>query len=188
MGFGLVVSQHWAATGRCCSFSWWCKHSLPISTSQPCDTGNIQKKLTDNSEGGRWPERAMLQQGQRPGSGAEKRGRLQARMTAGSANGHPGGRRGAAHSVAADSCFPGRRAAAGPWSPVQAGLSPPGQPEEPGQWAVQNGQFTPKDLAVLAPWSPREVKCRRSEDLRSNRAANYLQRETAVAFKIVTGL
>ncbi|XP_029078755.1 sperm-associated antigen 1 [Monodon monoceros] len=120
--------------------------------AEPRAMGNIQKKLTGKSEGGRRPQRGAPRRGRAPEAGADKRDRPRAPATAGGSNGPPGG---------------GRR----PVGP--AGL------KSQGNELFKNGQFAEAALrysAVIAQLEP--AGSGNADDLSilySNRAACYLK-------------
>ncbi|KAJ8781439.1 hypothetical protein J1605_007883 [Eschrichtius robustus] len=123
--------------------------------------GNIQKKLTGKSEGGRRPERGAPRRGRAPEAGADKRDRPRAPATAGGASGHPGGGRGAGDPAA--SAPPGPGASPGPGAPpptapaVQVG---PAGLKSQGNELFKNGQFAEAALrysAAIAQLEPAEA-------------------------------
>ncbi|XP_036686649.1 sperm-associated antigen 1 [Balaenoptera musculus] len=123
--------------------------------AEPRAMGNIQKKLTGKSEGGRRPETGAPRRGRAPEAGADKRDRPRAPATAGGASGHPGGGRGAGDPV-------------GP-----AGL------KSQGNELFKNGQFAEAALRYSAAIAQLEPAGSGSADdlsiLYSNRAACYLK-------------
>lgn len=105
--------------------------------------GNIQKKLTSKSEGGKKPERGAQRGSRALGIGADKRGRSRAPATVGGAIGHPGGERGAGDHVAAN-------ASPGPGAPPPAiPVSPTGLKSQ-GNELFKNGQFAEAALKYSA--------------------------------------
>ncbi|XP_077023468.1 sperm-associated antigen 1 [Tamandua tetradactyla] len=132
---------------------------------KPRAMGNIQKKLS--REGGKRPERGAPWRERVPGPGADKLGRPRAPATAGGANGHPGGGRGAG-DPAAPACTP---APVAPRAP--AGL------KSQGNELFKNGQFAEAALKYSAAIDQLEPAGSESADdlsiLYSNRAACYLK-------------
>ncbi|XP_032982627.1 sperm-associated antigen 1 isoform X1 [Rhinolophus ferrumequinum] len=142
--------------------------------SEPRAMGNIQKKLTGKSEGGKRPERGAQRRSRAPGVGADKRGRPRALATTGGANGHPGGGRGAGDPVAAN-------ASPGPGAPSPAPRVPvsPAGLKSQGNELFKNGQFAEAALKYSAAIAQLEPAGSGSADdlsiLYSNRAACYLK-------------
>ncbi|XP_026987310.1 sperm-associated antigen 1 isoform X3 [Sagmatias obliquidens] len=142
--------------------------------------GNIQKKLTGKSEGGRRPQRGAPRRGRAPEAGADKRDRPRAPATAGGSNGHPGGGRRSGGPAA--SAPPGPGASPGPGAPPApapaAPLGPAGLKSQ-GNELFKNGQFAEAALrysAVIAQLEP--AGSGNADDLSilySNRAACYLK-------------
>ncbi|KAJ8785138.1 hypothetical protein J1605_007694 [Eschrichtius robustus] len=164
-------------------------HPLPTEAAEPAPAGraaepramgNIQKKLTGKSEGGRRPERGAPRRGRAPEAGADKRDRPRAPATAGGASGHPGGGRGAGDPAA--SAPPGPGASPGPGAPpptapaVQVG---PAGLKSQGNELFKNGQFAEAALRYSAAIAQLEPAGSGSADdlsiLYSNRAACYLK-------------
>ncbi|XP_053064384.1 sperm-associated antigen 1 isoform X3 [Acinonyx jubatus] len=137
------------------------------SAAEPCAMGNIQKKLTGKSEGGKRSERGAPRRGRSPGAGADKRGRPRASAAAaeGGASRHPGGGRGAGDPTAA------------PPSPA-APLGPAGLKSQ-GNELFRSGQFPEATLKYSAAIAQLEPAGSGSADdlsiLYSNRAACYLK-------------
>ncbi|XP_040350052.1 sperm-associated antigen 1 isoform X4 [Herpailurus yagouaroundi] len=137
------------------------------SAAEPCAMGNIQKKLTGKSEGGKRSERGAPRRGRSPGAGADKRGRPRASAAAaeGGASRHPGGGRGAGDPTAA------------PPSPP-APLGPAGLKSQ-GNELFRSGQFPEATLKYSAAIAQLEPAGSGSADdlsiLYSNRAACYLK-------------
>ncbi|XP_044905830.1 sperm-associated antigen 1 isoform X2 [Felis catus] len=135
--------------------------------AEPCAMGNIQKKLTGKSEGGKRSERGAPRRGRSPGAGADKRGRPRASAAAaeGGASRHPGGGRGAGDPTAA------------PPSPA-APLGPAGLKSQ-GNELFRSGQFPEATLKYSAAIAQLEPAGSGSADdlsiLYSNRAACYLK-------------
>lgn len=107
--------------------------------------GNIQKKLTGKSEGGKRSERGAPRRGRSPGAGSDMRGRPRASAAAaeGGASRHPGGERGAGDPTTAPP------SAAAPLGP--AGL------KSQGNELFRSGQFpeaTLKYSAAIAQLEP----------------------------------
>ncbi|XP_047584525.1 sperm-associated antigen 1 isoform X2 [Lutra lutra] len=133
----------------------------PGSAAEPRAMGNIQKKLTSKSEGGKRPEKGAPRRGRAPGAGADKRGRLRAPAAAGSGRG--------AGDPAAD-------ASAGP---VPATALGPADLKSQGNELFKSGQFAEAALkysAAVAQLEP--AGSGNAEDLSilySNRAACYLK-------------
>ncbi|XP_044101143.1 sperm-associated antigen 1 [Neovison vison] len=134
----------------------------PGSAAEPRAMGNIQKKLTGKSEGGKRPEKGAPRRGRAPGAGADKRGRLRAPAAAGSGRG------------AGDSA-----AAAAPAGPVPAATLGPADLKSQGNELFKSGQFAEAALkysAAVAQLEP--AGSGNAEDLSilySNRAACYLK-------------
>uniref|UniRef100_A0A8C3WVS4 Sperm-associated antigen 1 n=1 Tax=Catagonus wagneri TaxID=51154 RepID=A0A8C3WVS4_9CETA len=120
--------------------------------AEPHAMGNIQKKLTGKSEGGKRRERGAPRRGRAPGAGADKRGQALDPATTGGANAHPGGGRGAGDP---------------------AGL------KSQGNELFQHGQFAEAALKYSAAIAQLEPAGSGSADdlsiLYSNRAACYLK-------------
>ncbi|XP_059021902.1 sperm-associated antigen 1 isoform X1 [Mustela lutreola] len=135
----------------------------PGSAAEPRAMGNIQKKLTGKSEGGKRPEKGAPRRGRAPGAGADKRGRLRAPAAAGSG-------RGAGDPAAA---------AAAPAGPVPAAALGPADLKSQGNELFKSGQFAEAALkysAAVAQLEP--AGSGNAEDLSilySNRAACYLK-------------
>ncbi|XP_032714478.1 sperm-associated antigen 1 [Lontra canadensis] len=133
----------------------------PGSAAEPRAMGNIQKKLTSKSEGGKRPEKGVPRRGRGPGAGAEKRGRLRAPAAAGSGRG--------TGDPAAD-------ASAGP---VPSATLGPADLKSQGNALFKSGQFAEAALkysAAVAQLEP--AGSGNAEDLSilySNRAACYLK-------------
>ncbi|XP_039709937.1 sperm-associated antigen 1 isoform X2 [Pteropus medius] len=139
---------------------------------EPCAMGNIQKKLTGKSEDGKRPERGAPRRGRAPGAGANKRGRPRALATAGGANGHPRGGRGAGDPAAAD-------ASPGPGAPPPGPAAGPAGLKSQGNELFKSGQFAEAALKYSAAVAQLEPAGSGSADdlsiLYSNRAACYLK-------------
>ncbi|XP_019323534.2 sperm-associated antigen 1 isoform X2 [Panthera pardus] len=139
------------------------------SAAEPCAMGNIQKKLTGKSEGGKRSERGAPRRGRSPGAGSDKRGRPRASAAAAAAEGgasrHPGGERGAGDPTTA------------PPSPA-APLGPAGLKSQ-GNELFRSGQFPEATLKYSAAIAQLEPAGSGSADdlsiLYSNRAACYLK-------------
>ncbi|XP_042828624.1 sperm-associated antigen 1 isoform X3 [Panthera tigris] len=137
------------------------------SAAEPCAMGNIQKKLTGKSEGGKRSERGAPRRGRSPGAGSDKRGRPRASAAAaeGGASRHPGGERGAGDPTTA------------PPSPA-APLGPAGLKSQ-GNELFRSGQFPEATLKYSAAIAQLEPAGSGSADdlsiLYSNRAACYLK-------------
>ncbi|XP_060467000.2 sperm-associated antigen 1 isoform X2 [Panthera onca] len=137
------------------------------SAAEPCAMGNIQKKLTGKSEGGKRSERGAPRRGRSPGAGSDKRGRPRASAAAaeGGASRHPGGERGAGDPTTA------------PPSPA-APLGPAGLKSQ-GNELFRSGQFPEATLKYSAAIAQLEAAGSGSADdlsiLYSNRAACYLK-------------
>ncbi|XP_045310022.1 sperm-associated antigen 1 isoform X3 [Leopardus geoffroyi] len=136
------------------------------SAAELCAMGNIQKKLTGKSEGGKRSERGAPRRGRSPGAGSDKRGRPRASAAAeGGASRHPGGGRGAGDPTAA------------PPSPA-APLGPAGLKSQ-GNELFRSGQFPEATLKYSAAIAQLEHAGSGSADdlsiLYSNRAACYLK-------------
>ncbi|XP_045878153.1 sperm-associated antigen 1 isoform X1 [Meles meles] len=133
----------------------------PGSAAEPRAMGNIQKKLTGKSEGGKRPEKGAPRRGRAPRAGADKRGRLRAPATAGSGRGA------------------GDPAAAAPADPVPAATLGPADLKSQGNELFKSGQFAEAALkysAAVAQLEP--AGSGNAEDLSilySNRAACYLK-------------
>lgn len=99
--------------------------------------GNIQKKLTRRSEGGKRPERGAPRRGRTPGAGADKRDRPRAPAPA-------GGGRGAGEPAAG--------ASPGPAAPPPGSAAPmgPAALKSQGNELFQNGQFSEAALKYSA--------------------------------------
>lgn len=112
--------------------------------------GNIQKKLTGKSEGGKRSERGVPRRGRSPGAGSDKRGRPRASAAAaeGGASRHPGGGRGAGDPTAA------------PPSPA-APLGPAGLKSQ-GNELFRSGQFPEATLKYSAAIAQLEHAGRRA--------------------------
>lgn len=106
--------------------------------------GNIQKKLTGKSEGGKRPEKGAPRRGRAPGAGADKRGRLRAPAAAGSGRG------------AGDSA-----AAAAPAGPVPAATLGPADLKSQGNELFKSGQFAEAALKYSAAVAQLEPAGRR---------------------------
>ncbi|KAF7462643.1 Hypothetical predicted protein [Marmota monax] len=129
--------------------------------------GNIQKKLTGKSEGGKRPARGAPWRGRAPGPGAEKRGGPLAPATTGDgANGHSSGGRGAGDPNETDA------------SPAGARLGPDGLKSQ-GNELFKNGQFAEAARRYSVAIAQLEPAGSESADdlsiLYSNRAACYLK-------------
>ncbi|XP_073749142.1 sperm-associated antigen 1 isoform X1 [Callorhinus ursinus] len=137
------------------------------SAAEPRAMGNIQKKLTGKSEGGKRPERGALRRGRAPGAGADKRGRPRAPEAAGSANRHPGSGRGAGDPAAVAA------------APVPAATLGPADLKSQGNELFKSGQFAEAALKYSAAIAQLEPAGSGSADdlsvLYSNRAACYLK-------------
>ncbi|XP_049488997.1 sperm-associated antigen 1 isoform X5 [Panthera uncia] len=137
------------------------------SAAEPCAMGNMQKKLTGKSEGGKRSERGAPRRGRSPGAGSDKRGRPRASAAAaeGGASRHPGGERGAGDPTTA------------PPSPA-APLGPAGLKSQ-GNELFRSGQFPEATLKYSAAIAQLEPAGSGSADdlsiLYSNRAACYLK-------------
>nr|XP_060466998.1 sperm-associated antigen 1 isoform X2 [Panthera onca] len=137
------------------------------SAAEPCAMGNIQKKLTGKSEGGKRSERGAPRRGRSPGAGSDKRGRPRASAAAaeGGASRHPGGERGAGDPTTA------------PPSPA-APLGPAGLKSQ-GNELFRSGRFPEATLKYSAAIAQLEAAGSGSADdlsiLYSNRAACYLK-------------
>ncbi|XP_042779098.1 sperm-associated antigen 1 isoform X3 [Panthera leo] len=137
------------------------------SAAEPCAMGNIQKKLTGKSEGGKRSERGAPRRGRSPGAGSDMRGRPRASAAAaeGGASRHPGGERGAGDPTTAPP------SAAAPLGP--AGL------KSQGNELFRSGQFPEATLKYSAAIAQLEPAGSGSADdlsiLYSNRAACYLK-------------
>ncbi|XP_033698814.1 sperm-associated antigen 1 isoform X4 [Tursiops truncatus] len=149
-------------------------------TAEPRAMGNIQKKLTGKSEGGRRPQRGAPRRGRAPEAGADKRDRPRAPATAGGSNGHPGGGRRSGGPAA--SAPPGPGASPGPGAPPAPAPAAPVGPaglKSQGNELFKNGQFAEAALrysAVIAQLEP--AGSGNADDLSilySNRAACYLK-------------
>ncbi|XP_004402430.1 PREDICTED: sperm-associated antigen 1 [Odobenus rosmarus divergens] len=142
------------------------------SAAEPRAMGNIQKKLTGKSEGGKRPERGAPRRGRAPGAGADKRGRPRAPEAAGSANRHPGSGRGAGDPAAV-------AAAPVPAAPVPAATLGPAGLKNQGNELFKSGQFSEAALKYSAAIAQLEPAGSGSADdlsvLYSNRAACYLK-------------
>ncbi|XP_057591168.1 sperm-associated antigen 1 isoform X1 [Hippopotamus amphibius kiboko] len=142
-------------------------------TAEPRAMGNIQKKLTGKSEGGKRPDRGAPRRGRAPGPGADKRDRPRAPATAGGANGHPGGGRGAGDPAAGAAPGPGAL------SPAPAAPLGPAGLKSQGNELFKNGQFAEAALKYSAAIAQLEPAGSGSADdlsiLYSNRAACYLK-------------
>ncbi|XP_049556188.1 sperm-associated antigen 1 isoform X4 [Orcinus orca] len=148
--------------------------------AEPRAMGNIQKKLTGKSEGGRRPQRGAPRRGRAPEAGADKRDRPRAPATAGGSNGHPGGGRRSGGPAA--SAPPGPGASPGPGAPPAPAPAAPVGPaglKSQGNELFKNGQFAEAALrysAVIAQLEP--AGSGNADDLSilySNRAACYLK-------------
>ncbi|KAF3822661.1 hypothetical protein GH733_008035, partial [Mirounga leonina] len=128
--------------------------------------GNIQKKLTRKSEGGKRPERGAPRRGRELGPGADKRARPRAPEAAGSASQHPGSGRGAGDPAAAA-------------APVPAATLGPAGLKSQGNELFKSGQFAEAALKYSAAIAQLEPAGGGSADdlsiLYSNRAACYLK-------------
>ncbi|XP_027966128.1 sperm-associated antigen 1 [Eumetopias jubatus] len=137
------------------------------SAAEPRAMGNIQKKLTGKSEGGKRPERGALRRGRAPGAGADKRGRPRAPEAAGSASRHPGSGRGAGDPAAVAA------------APVPAATLGPADLKSQGNELFKSGQFAEAALKYSAAIAQLEPAGSGSADdlsvLYSNRAACYLK-------------
>ncbi|XP_048657878.1 sperm-associated antigen 1 [Marmota marmota marmota] len=136
-------------------------------TAAPRAMGNIQKKLTGKSEGGKRPARGAPWRGRAPGLGAEKRGGPLAPATTGDgANGHSSGGRGAGDPNETDA------------SPAGARLGPDGLKSQ-GNELFKNGQFAEAARRYSVAIAQLEPAGSESADdlsiLYSNRAACYLK-------------
>ncbi|XP_022358086.1 sperm-associated antigen 1 [Enhydra lutris kenyoni] len=133
----------------------------PGSAAEPRAMGNIQKKLTSKSEGGKRPEKGAPRRGRAPGVGADKRGRLRAPAAAGSGRG--------SGDPAADTSV----------GPVPAATLGPADLKSQGNELFKSGQFAEAALkysAAVAQLEP--AGSGNAEDLSilySNRAACYLK-------------
>nr|KAF6426875.1 sperm associated antigen 1 [Molossus molossus] len=142
--------------------------------AEPRAMGNIQRKMTGKSEAGKRPEKGASRRGRTPGAGADKRGRPRAPAPAGSAQGHPGGGRGARDPVAA-------HAAPEPGAPPAAPAAPAGPSglKSQGNELFKTGQFAEAVLKYSAAIALLEPAGSGSADdlsiLYSNRAACYLK-------------
>lgn len=128
-------------------------HPLPTEAAEPAGAeraadpramGNIQKKLTRKSEGGKRQDRGAPRRGRAPEARADKRGQTRDSATAGGANGHPGGRRGAGDPAAC--AFP--EPATLPPAPV-APVGPAGLKSQ-GNELFKHGQFAEAALKYSA--------------------------------------
>ncbi|XP_077872990.1 sperm-associated antigen 1 [Ictidomys tridecemlineatus] len=131
----------------------------------PRAMGNIQKKLTGKSEGGKRPARGAPWRGRAPGPGAEKRGGPLAPATTGDGtNGHSSGGRGAGDPNETDA--------------APARLGPDGLKSQ-GNELFKNGQFAEAARRYSAAIAQLEPAGSESADdlsiLYSNRAACYLK-------------
>ncbi|XP_023971678.1 sperm-associated antigen 1 [Physeter macrocephalus] len=157
------------------------KGAEPAPAGRAAETramGNIQKKLTGKSEGGRRPERGAPRRGRAPGAGADKRDRPLAPATADGANGHPGGGRGAGDP--AGSAPPGPGTSPGPGAPpAPAAPVGPASLKSQGNELFKNGQFAEAALRYSAAIAQLESAGSGSADdlsiLYSNKAACYLK-------------
>ncbi|XP_021544371.1 sperm-associated antigen 1 [Neomonachus schauinslandi] len=136
------------------------------SAAEPRAMGNIQKKLTRKSEGGKRPERGAPRRGRELGSGADKRGRPRAPEAAGCASQHPGSGRGAGDPAAVA-------------APVPAATLGPAGLKSQGNELFKSGQFAEAALKYSAAIAQLEPAGSGSADdlsiLYSNRAACYLK-------------
>ncbi|XP_034867529.1 sperm-associated antigen 1 [Mirounga leonina] len=136
------------------------------SAAEPRAMGNIQKKLTRKSEGGKRPERGAPRRGRELGPGADKRARPRAPEAAGSASQHPGSGRGAGDPAAAA-------------APVPAATLGPAGLKSQGNELFKSGQFAEAALKYSAAIAQLEPAGGGSADdlsiLYSNRAACYLK-------------
>ncbi|XP_064444114.1 sperm-associated antigen 1 isoform X1 [Mirounga angustirostris] len=134
--------------------------------AEPRAMGNIQKKLTRKSEGGKRPERGAPRRGRELGPGADKRARPRAPEAAGSASQHPGSGRGAGDPAAAA-------------APVPAATLGPAGLKSQGNELFKSGQFAEAALKYSAAIAQLEPAGGGSADdlsiLYSNRAACYLK-------------
>ncbi|XP_070239144.1 sperm-associated antigen 1 isoform X2 [Bos mutus] len=136
------------------------------SAAEPRAMGNIQKKLTRRSEGGKRPERGAPRRGRTPGAGADKRDRPRAPAPA-------GGGRGAGEPAAGPS--------PGPAAPPPGSAAPmgPAALKSQGNELFQNGQFSEAALKYSAAIAQLESAGSGSAAdlsiLYSNRAACYLK-------------
>ncbi|XP_070658948.1 sperm-associated antigen 1 isoform X2 [Bos indicus] len=136
------------------------------SAAEPRAMGNIQKKLTRRSEGGKRPERGAPRRGRTPGAGADKRDRPRAPAPA-------GGGRGAGEPAAG--------ASPGPAAPPPGSAAPmgPAALKSQGNELFQNGQFSEAALKYSAAIAQLESAGSGSAAdlsiLYSNRAACYLK-------------
>ncbi|XP_020944704.1 sperm-associated antigen 1 isoform X1 [Sus scrofa] len=141
--------------------------------TDPRAMGNIQKKLTRKSEGGKRQDRGAPRRGRAPEARADKRGQTRDSATAGGANGHPGGGRGAGDPAAC--AFP--EPATLPPAPV-APVGPAGLKSQ-GNELFKHGQFAEAALKYSAAIAQLEPAGSGSADdlsiLYSNRAACYLK-------------
>nr|XP_045751541.1 sperm-associated antigen 1 [Mirounga angustirostris] len=141
-------------------------HPLPTEAAEPRAMGNIQKKLTRKSEGGKRPERGAPRRGRELGPGADKRARPRAPEAAGSASQHPGSGRGAGDPAAAA-------------APVPAATLGPAGLKSQGNELFKSGQFAEAALKYSAAIAQLEPAGGGSADdlsiLYSNRAACYLK-------------
>ncbi|KAM5211912.1 sperm-associated antigen 1 isoform 2-T2 [Hipposideros larvatus] len=149
------------------------KTGEPAGAARTAETramGNIQKKLTGKGEGGKRPEKGAQRRSRALGVGADKLGRP--RRTAGGANGHPGGGRGAGDPVVAN-------ASPGPGAPPPAVPVSPAGLKSQGNELFKNGQFAEAALKYSAAIAQLEPAGSGSADdlsiLYSNRAACYLK-------------
>ncbi|XP_039089745.1 sperm-associated antigen 1 [Hyaena hyaena] len=140
------------------------------SAAEPRAMGNIQKKLTGKSEGGKRSERGAPRRGRTPGAGSDKGSRPRAPAAAaaeGGTNRPPGGGRDAGDPAAAT-------APAAPASP----LGPAGLKNQ-GNELFKSGQFPEAALKYSAAIAQLEPAGSASADdlstLYSNRAACYLK-------------
>uniref|UniRef100_A0A4W2EFX9 Translocase of outer mitochondrial membrane 34 n=1 Tax=Bos indicus x Bos taurus TaxID=30522 RepID=A0A4W2EFX9_BOBOX len=124
--------------------------------------GNIQKKLTRRSEGGKRPERGAPRRGRTPGAGADKRDRPRAPAPA-------GGGRGAGEPAAG--------ASPGPAAPPPGSAAPmgPAALKSQGNELFQNGQFSEAALKYSAAIAQLDGSAADLSILYSNRAACYLK-------------
>ncbi|XP_026351418.2 sperm-associated antigen 1 isoform X2 [Ursus arctos] len=138
------------------------------SAAEPRAMGNIQKKLTGKSEGGKRSERGASRRGRTPGAGVDKRGRQRAAaaVAAGNATRHPGSGRGAGDPAAAA-------------APVPAATLGPAGLKSQGNELFKSGQFAEAALRYSAAIAQLEPAGSGSADdlsiLYSNRAACYLK-------------
>ncbi|XP_032324152.1 sperm-associated antigen 1 isoform X1 [Camelus ferus] len=140
-----------------------------VHAAEPSAMGNIQKKLTGKSQGGKRPEKGAPRRGRAPGAGADKRGGPRAPATAGSVRG------------AEDPASP---ALPGPGAPPPAPAAPaapvgPAGLKSQGNELFKTGQFAEAALkysAAIAQLEP--AGSGNAEDLSilySNRAACYIK-------------